>query len=282
MASRPVGRPAWSRGTDYRREVSRTARSVTPAASRPRRSTAASASSGSPTTPGAAGVVRTSPPAGLDVGSAPRAVAAANSQARGQGQRRPEAGSHASPPGDDRPGHAGAEEGEPADERDGGGHGTGPPPPGDDAHRLVLLQGADDERPAGARREDRAAVAPDDRRAKHRGVLHRRQLLDPEANDRARRAAARGARPAAPRPRPPSRPTSRTSVTRPTSRAASSTSISSSPSRTRNGTDVALLVEDAPAASRVAPRGAAGGSTRGRSFSSGNSASASSRPSTRT
>ena len=132
-----------------------------------------------------------------------------------------------------------------ADERD---HRPPPSALGQDAHRLVGLQGGQDERPAKTRRQPRHARLVEPRHAEDDGVLDRGDLLDRTAGPGWSGGVPGGTRSVTSAAVPTD---SRGTTTSPSSRAPSSTAIPSRPSRTSNGHPPALVLEVDPAT--VAP-----------------------------
>ena len=164
---------------------------VAATASSPIATTADRANIGSPTRPGPCPELRGSPPATPGLGDA------ANVEG---GKDQPRPGHRQDAEGAARARHATApaigqdtrqrDQPEPADHAGGGDQRSPSLTTGEDAHRLVGLEGRQDQRPAEARRHSWLACRVEDRNTEHDRVLDRRDLIDPKA-DRGGRGGAR-------------------------------------------------------------------------------------------
>ena len=227
------------------------------------RATASTANAGSPTRPGPWPELRGSPPGPGRRAMAARAVAARARPASGDRRRERRDGGRATPhrtASTTRPGEP--------DRRSR----TSPPArliaadqrparsaAGEDAHRLVRLEGASGSagRPSPAVIRG-APVRVEARDAEDDGVLDRGDLLDAQPDRRRRAASPAGTRSGTSAAVPTD---SRGTTTSPSSSASSSTAIASRPSRTSNG-DALAAVLDRPASRRRRGPGAGSGGGR--------------------
>ena len=238
--------------------------------------TTSSAKRGSPTSPGPCPGLRGSPP--------PR-PGWVTRRGPSRGEREPESdragradeASHATAPTTART-PASGDQHEPADHARSGDQRPAPFAAGEDPHRLVGLEGREDERPPESGRQPWLARRIEARDAEDDRMLDRRDLLDAEPDGRRRVRARRNAVRDVGRACPTD---SRGMTTSPASSAESSTAIPSRPSRTSKSTRSRRSSNETQRLSlrswrRVRRK------TSGRWASSSNSSSASMRPLTLT